>query len=432
MRTGLMAWTIGVGVLLGIAAGCTSMQSAVKPPVIVKPDITVAADGSGDFKTVQEALNSIPRDNKQRMIVLIKDGTYKERVNINAPFVTLRGQSRKGARIEFATSDTGQGPGGSVLNINGSDCILENLSVVNTYNVVGPHEMAVYGRQCDRTVIVDCDILSEGADTLSLWQGDAGRYYHARLNIRGAVDFVCPRGWCYMTDCTLYETKSGSAAMWHDGSKNQDQKFVMRNCKFDGVENWELARHHHDAWFYFLDCTFSKTLKDRAPYRVIYPLNGGTPTEADIQRNKAADPTNIWGDRTYYHNTHRDGGDYSWITENLAKSPGAPTPEQITAKWTFAGTWDPEDKTGPRISAIDFKDGQARVKFTESVTVRGKPILKTAAGAAAVYAGGSGSDTLVFAADNVGTPASIDLNGGMIFATQASVNARMADLSVPN
>jgi pectinesterase len=392
------------------------------------PDITVAADGSGQFKTVQEALDSIPRNNTQRMIIFIKDGVYKERVNINAPFVTLQGQSRKGTRIEFSTSDTGQGPGGSVLNINGTDCILQNLSVVNTYGVVGPHEMAVYGRTCDRCVIIDCDILSEGADTLSLWQGDAGRYYHARLNIRGAVDFVCPRGWCYMTDCTIFETKN-TAAMWHDGSKNQDQKFVIRGCTFDGVEGWELARHHHDAWIAFLDCTFSKTLKDRAPYRVIYPLDGGTPTPADIQNNKEHDPTNIWGDRTYYHNSHKEGGDLPWMANNLDKAAGAPKPEQVTAKWTFGGTWDPEDNSGPRIVDVTLKDGKVVLKFSEPVTVKGKPAIKLKNGSTVSYQS-TVNDEAFFDSSPNSEAAFVVLNGGAIIATQASASIRNAELSV--
>lgn len=81
----------------------------------------------------------------------------------------------------------------------------------NTHGVIGVHAFAVCGR-ADRTVIIDCDVLSQGNDTLSLWQGDSGRYYHARLNVRGSVDFVCPRGWCYMTDCTLYEVNPGAEA----------------------------------------------------------------------------------------------------------------------------------------------------------------------------------------------------------------------------
>src|ERR1043165_9719229 len=90
-----------------------------------------------------------------------------------------------------------------------------------------------------------------------------GRYYHARLKVCGSVDFVCPRGWCYMTDCDLFEVNPrAEAAMWHDGSRDPDMKFVLRHCRFDGVEGWRFARHHHDAMIFVLDSTFSKTLRD--------------------------------------------------------------------------------------------------------------------------------------------------------------------------
>jgi pectinesterase len=72
---------------------------------------------------------------------------------------------------------------------------------------MGPDRTTVKGRG-DRTAIVDSDVLSDGADTLSLWNGDRGRYYHARCNLRGAVDFVCPRGWCYIVDFNIFETKT--------------------------------------------------------------------------------------------------------------------------------------------------------------------------------------------------------------------------------
>src|SRR6516165_813933 len=67
----------GILALLGLG-----VVAPAEAEVALPPDITVAADGSGDFRTVQEALNSIPRDNKQRMIVLIKDGVYRGQVRV--------------------------------------------------------------------------------------------------------------------------------------------------------------------------------------------------------------------------------------------------------------------------------------------------------------------------------------------------------------
>jgi pectinesterase len=418
-------------VFCGIALLCKMAMAQNIPP-----DIVVAADGSGNFKTVQEAVQSVPKANRERIVILIRDGVYREKVRIDAAYVTLRGQSRRGTRIEYSqlNEDFTKNPdeiGRAVVNINGSDTVLENLTIANTAGIVGPHSFAIYGK-ADRTVIVDCDVLSEGADTVSLWRGQDGRYYHARCNFRGAVDFVCPRGWCYIRDSTFFETKN-TAAMWHDGSKDRDQKFVMRNCKFDGVEGWQLARHHHDAQFYWLDCTFSKTMTDRAPYRVIYPLGGATPTEADIKRNEELDKTNLWGERAYFYNCHREGGDYVWHKDNLATALGSPRPEQITAAWTFAGKWDPESTTGPKIERRGQRDSHFVVAFTENVTVKGRPRLVLSDGTFAYYATGSGTGALTFniPTGSRGLIQSVDLNGGAIIASAASATTLAADLALP-
>jgi pectinesterase len=417
----------------------------------VRPDIVVAADGTGDFKTIQAAVESIPNTNRERKIVFIKDGVYREKVRVGASFVTLRGQSRKGTRIEFAqlNDDFTRKPddlGRAVINLNrADDFVLENLTAENTAGVIGPHAFTIYGTG-DRTVIVDCDVLSDGADTVSLWLGERGRYYHANCNFRGSVDFVCPRGWCYATNCTFYEMKN-TAAVWHDGVKDRDMKFVMRHCRFDGTNGWNLARHHHDAQFYFLDCTFSKTMIDRAPFRVIYPLDGSTPSDADIRRNKELDSSNIWGERSYFFNSHREGGDYGWLDDNLSSATNSPSPKAITAAWTFAGKWDPERTVGPVIRKILVQTNQIALVFSESVTVKGRPRLEAvqvvpprpnldlASERVGVsdYLSGSGSDTLLFSAASwfAGSEVLVNLNGGAIIACEAGASLLEAKLSLP-
>ena len=83
-----------------VAFQCLSLAALAGD--LSKPDIVVAADGSGDFKTIQAAVTSIPATNRERVVVFIKDGTYKEKIRVSASFVTLRGESRTGTRIEFA------------------------------------------------------------------------------------------------------------------------------------------------------------------------------------------------------------------------------------------------------------------------------------------------------------------------------------------
>jgi len=402
-----------------------------------KPDITVAADGSGDFKTVQAAVASISKTNRERIVVFVKDGVYHEKVRVDSSFVTLRGESRKGTRIEFpqlndAFTKLPDALGRAVINVNGDDFVLENLTAENIAGQVGPHAFTVFGRG-DRTVIVNCDVLSDGADTVSLWLGDRGRYYHANCNFRGSVDFVCPRGWCYVTNCHFYEMKPGSASVWHDGSKGQDMKFVMRDCKFDGANGWVLARHHLDAQLYFLDCQFSMTMADRQPKRVVYPLDSGAPSEADIKKNAANDKLNVWGERSYFWNCHREGGDFAWYSNNLSSATGSPRLEQVDAAWTFAGTWNPERSDEPVIRGFKTVAGEVEVIFSEAVTVKGKPQLKLRDGRLIELGSGGGSSRLTFKLppDAVGDVVSLELNGGAILACEAGAGLRLANVGLP-
>lgn len=399
------------------------------------PDLVVAADGTGDCRTITEALARIPRDNRERKVVLVRKGTYREKLRVDASFVTLRGENRKETRIEYPqlNDEYHKNPdniGRAVINLGGDDFILENLTVANTAGIVGPHSFTIYG-QSDKTVIVDCDILSEGADTLSLWKGDSGRYYHARCHIRGAVDFVCPRGWCYMTDCCLYETKD-TAAVWHDGRMNKDMKFVLRSCRVEGVPGFVLARHHNDAQFYFLDCSFAKTMRDLQPKRVIYPLDGGKPSAEDLRRNADYDKKNQWGERNYFSGSHREGGDFSWHADNLDKAPGAPKKEQITAAWSFAGTWNPESEAAPQLRRFWSEGGFWFLEYAEPVTVKGTPRLDLGGGRFADYVGGGGATVLKFA-DPKKTqtkPKALNFDAGLVFASEASAKTRFASESL--
>jgi pectinesterase len=180
------------GVLFALLFSACSALAVDLP----KPDIVVAADGTGDFKTIRSAVESIPATNREGVIVLIKDGTYHEKIRVDASFLTLRGQSREGTRIEFSQikDDFLAHPDDSewaVINLNhANDFVLENVTVENTATRLA-YTFTLSGNG-DRIVILDCDVLSREADTVSLGRGEPGHFYHARCNFSGSVDFVCP------------------------------------------------------------------------------------------------------------------------------------------------------------------------------------------------------------------------------------------------
>ncbi|HEY0956343.1 MAG TPA: pectinesterase family protein [Roseateles sp.] len=442
-------------VVCSLLAGAAASVGASKPYQI-QPDLIVAKDGTGHFTSVHAALQSITKDNRERRIVLVRDGVYEEHVRVDAAYVTLRGESRHGTRIALnrPASASKDDIGTAVLNISATahDFVAENLTIHNTVEAAGPHAFAVLGR-ADRTIIQNADILSRGADTLSLWrQGrtreeanlsngpgatplteDGGRYYHRGLRVIGSVDFVCPRGWCYVTDCDIEQVyPKAEAAFWHDGGNGADKKFVIHRTRVDGPPDFFLARAHRDAQFFFIDCSFTERMRDKPPYLVSYPLDGGSPSDKDIASNERIARETRVGVRRYFHNSHRAGGDFGWLADNLAQAAGAPRAADITAAWTFGGSWNPEDRRGPRALAVRVRADRCEIEFDRLVTVKGQPELVLARGGRGRCIGGSGTNTLVFALPAAGAaPVALAFERGAIVGSEATADLVVAAAGLP-
>lgn len=58
-------------------------------PQKLKPNLTVAKDGSGDFKTIKEALDKVPQRSEQNFFIYIKGGLYKEYISVNRSTTNL-------------------------------------------------------------------------------------------------------------------------------------------------------------------------------------------------------------------------------------------------------------------------------------------------------------------------------------------------------
>jgi len=141
------------------------------------------------------------------------------------------------------------------------------------------------------------------------------------------VDFLCPRGWCYATRCHFYG--DSRAMIWHDGRGDKNKKLVITNSSFDAKTPTLLGRYHHDSQFYLIKCKMSKNVLDG---NIHYAYS-----------DKVLDPC-PWGLRTYYYGCTREGGHSGWLNDNLKEAENAPEFYGVTAKWTFNGKWDPEQR----------------------------------------------------------------------------------------
>ncbi|MCH5309849.1 MAG: pectate lyase [Prevotella sp.] len=291
-------------------------------------------------ESIQAAIEKAPQAGDAPYKILIKKGTYNQKVIIDRPNIVLVGEDRDSTILVLAETQKTKkiseyngkpvGNGVVVLQEGADDCIISGLTIYNNYGTTventTTHQMAVYGR-ATRTIVINSNIWADGNDALSLWApGGDGMYYHADLSLRcPGVDFLCPRGWCYATRCTFYG--DGRAIIWHDGRGDKSKKLVIKDSSFDAKSPTILGRYHHDSQFFLINCRLSERILDT---NISYAYT-----------DKVLDPC-PWGLRTYYYACTREGGHSGWLANNLEESEEKPLFHAVTATWTFNDQWDPE------------------------------------------------------------------------------------------
>lgn len=310
--------------------------------------LIVDKNGKGDFTSIQAAINSLSDSSNEPRIIFIKKGIYKEKIFLEKNNVVLEGEdkdltvlSQAIARDEWRCSNADDW-GVATLNLKGSDITLQNLTIQNTYGFdtdkeltiscandtikhekkvrKDGHQMALRSFNTTRLKVINCKLKAFGGDTVSPWNVEDGMFYFKDCVMEGGVDFYCPRGWAYAENCTFI-AHTGPASIWHDGSKYEDSKTVLKHCRFEGFQGFKLGRFHRDAQFFLIDCSFAKEMADTNIYRV------------------KTSNTILWGDRIYYYNCHKDDGDYSWFKNNLEQSKQNPNAANIDAAWVFGSKW---------------------------------------------------------------------------------------------
>jgi hypothetical protein len=268
-----------------------------------------------------------------------------------------------------------------------------------------------------RIVVHNVDVIGYGGDTFVLSArrsatGAGGEYYANHVYVSGTYHIIVPRGTTYVVDSTFWCMGGLPNCLFSEGVTRETDKLVIRHSVIDGDEPFGLGTYFRDTAWYFIDDTFSDKVR----------------RDGQIHRVPAKNYTMKWGEgRIYFADSKAP--DYPWFKNNLDQSP-AKSKAVITAAWTLP-EWNPESTIGPSIQHFENADGQVRIVFSESVTVRGQPRLVLASGRTAVYVAGSGTDTLSFRLPHPGKVKKIDLQGGAILASSASLHERQANLRLP-
>lgn len=202
-------------------------------------DFTVAGDGTGDYSTVQEAIDAVPHLRANRTYILIKPGTYKEKLLIpstktNITFIGSGAEKTILTFDDFADRLSRFGErigtsGSSSIFIYGDGFEARDITFQNSY---GEGSQAVAVRvDGDRVKFENCRFLGN-QDTLYP-HGKNSRQYYRNCYIEGTVDFIFGWSTAWFEGCEINCKRKGYITAASTEEKSEFG-FVFNNCKIIG------------------------------------------------------------------------------------------------------------------------------------------------------------------------------------------------------
>ncbi len=199
--------------------------------------LLVAADGSGDFKTVQAAVDAAPSSG---VVIRIRPGMYREKLIINKVGVQLRGTGSDASKVVLSYDDSSGTAGGTTksasVTVSGDDFYAENLTIENIFSRTRP--LTQEGSQAvalkisgDRSVLRNVRFLGY-QDTLYA-TGKPSRQYFADCYIEGNVDFIFGDARAFFENCEIH-SKAHSVVMITAQSKlhaDELSGYVFDHCR---------------------------------------------------------------------------------------------------------------------------------------------------------------------------------------------------------
>ncbi|EMS57827.1 putative pectinesterase/pectinesterase inhibitor 21 [Triticum urartu] len=167
-----------------------------------KPYMTGAADGSGDYKTINEALAKVPLKSEDTYVMHVKEGTYKEYVSVarNVTNLVMIGDGvgktvitgDKNFMMNITTKDT------ATMEAIGNGFFMRGITVENTAGAKN-HQAVALRVQSDQSVFYECQF--DGyQDTLYT---HTSRQYYRDCTVSGTIDFIFGNAQVVFQNCVL-------------------------------------------------------------------------------------------------------------------------------------------------------------------------------------------------------------------------------------
>jgi len=207
----------------------------------------VAADGTGDFYSIQCALDAAPENGA---LILVAPGTYREVLTVNKPNIRMRSEGSDPSKTIVVMDKSGGTSGGTLhsatVNVTADNFFAENITFQNDYNATHPQLYA--GSQAlallvtgDRAIFHNVHLLGN-QDTIYAGSRNctpngqpcfAARQYFSDCYIEGNVDFLFGDGKAVFDHCEIHSTAHDGGFVTAQGKHypEEDSGFVINRCK---------------------------------------------------------------------------------------------------------------------------------------------------------------------------------------------------------
>jgi pectinesterase len=225
--------------------------------------ITVAQDGSGNYRTVQQAFDAIPTGNQSSVTIKIKKGTYKECLVLDTrkDFVKLIGEDKDNTILTYDNHAGLRKANGDTINtwtsasffLYANDFEAENITFENNAGFKAGQAVAVFANG-DRLSFRNCRFV--GNQDVLFCSGAGSRQYYYNCYIEGTTDFIFGPSTAVFKDCHIHSKKNSHVTA---ASTPREVKygFVFFDCKLTGdttLHNVSLGR----PWTPYASVTYIK------------------------------------------------------------------------------------------------------------------------------------------------------------------------------
>ncbi|KAJ9183676.1 hypothetical protein P3X46_007499 [Hevea brasiliensis] len=217
-----------------------------------KPNLTVAWDGSGDFKSISEAVESIPKRSKSRIVIYVKEGLYLGNVTVSKDYwnVMIYGDGMN-KTIVSASQNVVDG----VSTFLSGTCIAAGRGFIakdmGFQNTAGPQkEQAVALRSSsDQSIFYRCSF-DAFQDTLYT---HSNRQFYRDCQISGTVDFIFGNAAVVFQNCSIQPRQPmprqfNTITAQSKSDPNQNTGMSIQGCRMNPFDNLTAPTYLGRPW----------------------------------------------------------------------------------------------------------------------------------------------------------------------------------------